>query len=55
MKTLILRLGKPSLSGDGVGIPVAGELDGRLDQREVTIMDTSMAGLNLMDLLAGLW
>jgi len=53
MKTLILGLGNPILSDDGVGLRVAGELEGRLDQREVTIMDTSMAGLNLLDLLAG--
>lgn len=53
MKTLILGLGNPILSDDGVGFRVAGELRGRLSQQEVTVMETSMAGLSLLDLLAG--
>ena len=51
MKTLILGLGNPILSDDGVGIRVARALEGRLNQQEVTVMETSMAGLNLLDLL----
>ena len=51
MKTLILGLGNPILSDDGAGIWVARELEGRLDQQEVTVMETSMAGLSLLDLL----
>ncbi|GAH17016.1 unnamed protein product [marine sediment metagenome] len=53
MKTLILGLGNPILSDDGVGFCVAGELRGRLSQQEVTVMETSMTGLSLLDLLAG--
>lgn len=53
MKTLILGLGNPILSDDGVGLRVAGELKGRLDQQEATVMETSMAGLSLLDALAG--
>lgn len=53
MKTLILGLGSPILSDDGVGIRVAEELKGRLDQQEVTVEETSMAGLSLLDMLAG--
>jgi len=53
MKTLILGLGNPILSDDGVGLRVAEELKGRLDQQEVTVEETSMAGLSLLDLLAG--
>jgi len=53
MKTLVLGLGNPILSDDGVGIRVAAELEGRLDPQEVTVMETSMAGLSLLDLLAG--
>ncbi len=53
MKTLILGLGNPILSDDGVGLHVAAELKDRIDQREVTVMETSMAGLNLLDLLVG--
>ena len=53
MKTVILGLGNPILSDDGVGPRVARELEGRLDQQEVTVMEASMAGLSLLDLLAG--
>ena len=53
MKTLVLGLGNPILSDDGVGLRVAGALEGRLDPQEVTVMETSMAGLSLLDLLAG--
>lgn len=53
MKTLILGLGNPILSDDGVGIHIAEELKGRLNQPEITVMETSMAGLDILDLLAG--
>jgi len=52
MKTLVLGLGNPILSDDGVGIHVARALEGRLNQQEVTVEETSMAGLSLLDLLA---
>jgi len=52
MKTLVLGLGNPILSDDGVGIRVARALEGRLNQQEITVMETSMAGLSLLDLLA---
>jgi len=52
MKTLVLGLGNPILTDDGVGLHVARELEGRLNQREVTVMETSLAGLDLLDLLA---
>ena len=53
MKTLVLGLGNPILSDDGVGPRVAKELEGSLDQREVTVVETSLAGLSLLDLLTG--
>ena len=53
MKTLIIGLGNPILTDDGVGPRVARELEGRLDQQEATVMETSLAGLDMMDLLAG--
>jgi hydrogenase maturation protease len=54
MKTLILGLGNPILSDDGVGNRVALELEDKLAQRQdVTVMETSMSGLSLIDLLAG--
>jgi len=53
MKTLILGLGNPILSDDGVGLHVARVLEGRLDQPEITVEETSMGGLSLLDLLTG--
>jgi len=53
MKTLILGLGNPILSDDSVGLRVARALEGRFNQQEITVMETSMAGLSLLDLLAG--
>jgi len=50
---LVLGLGNPILSDDGVGIHVARELKGRLDQQEATVTETSMVGLGLLDLLVG--
>lgn len=52
-KTLVLGLGNPILCDDGVGFRVIAELKGRLDQQEVTVIETSAAGLSLLDLLAG--
>ena len=51
MKTLILGMGNPILSDDGVGIHVARALEGRVNQQGVTVTETSMGGLNLLDLL----
>jgi len=54
MKTIILGLGNPILSDDGVGNRVAQELEDKLAQRQdVTVMETSLSGLSLIDLLAG--
>ena len=53
IKTLILGLGNSILSDDGVGIRVAQELKGRLNQPEITVEETSLAGLGVLDLLTG--
>ena len=53
MKTLILGLGNPILSDDGVGLRVARALEDRLDWPDITVMETSVAGLDFLDLLAG--
>jgi hydrogenase maturation protease len=52
-KTLILGLGNPILSDDGVGHCVAAELKHRLDRQDITVMETSTGGLGLLDLLIG--
>ena len=53
MKTLILGLGNPILSDDGVGVRVAEELKNRIDRHEVTVAEASIGGLGLLDLLDG--
>ena len=52
-KTLILGMGNSLLSDDGVGLRVAAELKNRLNQPKITVMETSVAGLSLLDLLVG--
>ena len=52
MKTLVLGLGNIILSDDGVGPRVALELEDRVDD-DVTVMEASLAGLNVLDLLVG--
>lgn len=46
-------MGNSLLSDDGVGLSVAAELKSRLDQSDITVMETSVAGLSLLDLLVG--
>jgi len=53
VKTLILGLGNPILGDDGVGLRVASALEGRLNRPEVTVTETSVVGLDFLDLLAG--
>jgi hydrogenase maturation protease len=54
MKTLVLGLGNPILSDDGVGNCIAQVLEAKLaQQQDVTVMETSLSGLSLIDLLAG--
>ena len=50
-KTLILGLGNPILSDDGVGLVVAERLKGRVDG--VDVIATPLTGLHLLDLLVG--
>jgi hydrogenase maturation protease len=53
MKTLVLGLGNPILSDDGVGIRVAHEAASQVNNSKVTIAETSGAGLSLLDSIAG--
>ena len=49
MKTLVLGLGNPILSDDAVGIRIAHEVGKNLNDPQVTVAETSAAGLNLLD------
>ena len=52
-KTLILGMGNSLLSDDGVGLYVVAELKNRLNEPAITIMETGVAGLSILDLLVG--
>ena len=53
IKTLILGMGNPILSDDGVGLRVINSLNGQLKRPGITVMESSTGGLRLLDLLAG--
>ena len=53
MKTLVLGLGNPILSDDGVGIKVAQELRQKLDDHHVTVAEASLGGISLLDSIVG--
>lgn len=53
MKTLVLGIGNPILSDDGVGIKVARQIEGRLADPDVTVAEASVGGLGLLDLIIG--
>jgi hydrogenase maturation protease len=56
MKTLIVGLGNPILTDDGVGVKVAYQLDKIIDRSahpDVTVTEASVGGLRLMETLIG--
>ena len=53
MKTLVLGLGNPILTDDGVGIYVAREVAERCRRDDVTVAEASVGGLRLLDVIAG--
>ncbi len=53
-KTVIIGLGNPILSDDGVGIFVARELERLLmEDPSIDVVEASLAGFNLLDLFLG--
>ena len=53
MKTVVLGMGNELLSDDGVGIEVARRLRQVVHDPDVEVKETGLAGLELIDLLAG--
>jgi len=53
VKTLVLSVGNPILSDDGVGFQVTEALKGRVDEERVTVLDSSRNWLDIVELLAG--
>ncbi|GAW91115.1 hydrogenase maturation protease [Calderihabitans maritimus] len=52
-KTIVIGLGNPILADDGVGIYALQELQKSVAHPDVTFMECSLAGFNLLDLLQG--
>ena len=55
-KTILVGLGNPILTDDGVGVKVAYEVEARLGENcpeNLTITEASVGGLRLMELLVG--
>ena len=53
-KTLILGLGNPILSDDGVGIEIAHRIGERLSGcKDVDVIEASIGGLGILDLIVG--
>ena len=53
MKTLVLGIGNPILSDDGAGIRVAQDVGEKLNDPQITVAETSEAGLSLLDSIVG--
>jgi len=53
MKALVLGIGNPILSDDGVGIEVAHEVGKNLNDPQIAVSETSAAGLSLLDSILG--
>jgi hydrogenase maturation protease len=55
-KTILIGLGNPILTDDGVGVKIAYEVEAKLGQDQpanLTITEASVGGLRLMELLEG--
>ena len=53
LKTLILGLGNPIHCDDGVGNRVAEILANKINGPEITVVETSVSGLDLLPLMTG--
>ena len=53
MKIVVLGMGNTILADDGVGIYVVREVGRRINREDVDIKETSLAGINLLELLSG--
>jgi hydrogenase maturation protease len=56
MKTLVIGLGNPILTDDGVGVKVAQEVEQILnsrDRKDIIVSEASVGGLRLMEMMIG--
>ena len=53
MKTLVLGMGNPILCDDGAGMRVVRAVQEKLTSPDVTVEESSLAGMDLLELLTG--
>ena len=53
MRTLVLGIGNPVLGDDGIGFHIAQELAKEIKDENIGVKDTSVNGLNLLELIVG--
>jgi hydrogenase maturation protease len=53
MKTLIVGMGNPILTDDGIGIYVVQELVGRIQRDDVDVAEACVGGMRLLGIIAG--
>jgi len=53
VRTLVLGIGNPILGDDGVGFHIAQELAKEIKDKNIDVKDTSIDGLNLLELIIG--
>ena len=53
MRTLVLGIGNPILGDDGIGFHIAQELAKEIKDENIDVKDTSVNGLNLLELIVG--
>jgi len=53
VRTLVLGIGNPILGDDGVGFHIAQELAREIKDENIDVKDTSVDGLNLLELIVG--
>jgi hydrogenase maturation protease len=52
LKTIIIGLGNPSFSDDGVGLLVTRSITNKIANADISIVETSTAGLDILDIIA---
>ncbi|HAV10199.1 MAG TPA: hypothetical protein DCX22_01070 [Dehalococcoidia bacterium] len=53
MRTIVLGLGNPILSDDGIGPRVIYDLQKQIDDPDIVLLEASLAGMDLMEMLVG--
>ncbi|MBA7468913.1 hypothetical protein ES705_18946 [subsurface metagenome] len=53
MRTLVLGIGNPILGDDGIGFHIVQELAKEMNDENIDVKDTSVNGLNLLELIVG--